>query len=595
MLSLPRKLLILLERRERLKALILLALMVVTAFFEMAGVASIMPFLSVLSNPDIIHDNAWLSMAYEALGFTTNQGFLLALGAIAFFMITLGSILTVTTTWALQRFSSMRQFALSRRLMTDYLKRPYGFFLLRNSSDLAKNVLEESRQVIGGCLMPSLQLINRGLLTLALITFLLLIHPWVAIGLAAALAASYLLTYVLIRPLLNRIGADRVLANKQRFTAAGEAFAGVKEIKLLGRENVYLDRFSNPARRFARHQATSAILSQIPQYAIELMAYGTIILALLVMVGTETGSLAAAIPVIGAYALAGKKLIPAFHGIYAAFSTLRFTMPAVDNILSDLGDRKDSTSLPPRQRPPRLFPQHSLSITELTFYYPGADEPALNHVNFQIPANTTVAFIGRSGAGKSTLVDVILCLLKPDSGKIEIDGTAVTAQNIRNWQASIGYVPQHIFLADDTVSANIALGVPKNELDMQQVIQAAKIAELHDFVTNELPNGYDTIIGDRGVRLSGGQRQRIGIARALYRDPPVLVLDEATSALDNATESNIMGAVHNLSGKKTIIIIAHRLTTIKDCGRIYVLEHGRITAQGTWSELPDIHPEEQLH
>lgn len=581
------KILSLLTRRERLKATVLLGLMVVNAFAQTLGVASVMPFLSVLADPAVIETNRWLKSVYDGLGFKDIQSFLFFLGGAAFILIIAGNAIQAVTQWATVRFAHMRQYALSRRLMADYLRRPYSFFVTRNSGDLAKTVLEETQQAVNGALMPVLRLTSNGLLAIAIVALLVIVDPLIAIIGATALGGLYGLIYLVARVWLQRIGVARVKANQQRFTTVGEAFAGAKEIRLLGRERAYLSRYESAARVFARNQANASLLSSIPEYAIEALAFGGVVILVLYLM-TEGSGLTQLLPLIGLYAMAGKRLIPAFQKLFAALTSLRFSMPAVDSLLQDLGDRDGSTPLPDvGHLPEPLAPKRNLTFNEVRFRYPGSDQPALRELSLTIQANTTVGLVGSSGAGKSTLVDILLGLLSPESGSIQIDGTPLGPENIRHWQAGIGYVPQHIFLADDSVAGNIALGVPHRTRDMDAVERAARLANLHDFVTQELPNGYDTPIGERGVRLSGGQRQRIGIARALYRDPPVLVFDEATSALDNATERAVMEAVHNLASQKTIILIAHRLTTVKPSNQIYVLDRGRVVEQGTWEQLAE--------
>lgn len=580
-----RKILALLEPNERKRVLLIALLMVVTAFIQTAGVASVMPFLAVLSEPSMVKSNTWLNAAYTWFDFDSTTSFLHALGIAAFVVFISGTALQAFTHWIITRFSSMQQFHLSRRLMADYMRRPYTFYLSRNSGDLAKTVLQETAQAVSGALMPAMRLVSFTLLAAFIILLLITVQPVLAISVASALAVIYGTIYLFARSWLSRIGKDLVRANRERFTVVGEAFAGAKEIRLLGRENDYLERYRNPSRRFAVHQANSSLLESLPLYAIEGIAFGGVLLIILLLMSGE-GGIATALPLIGLYGLAGKQLIPAFQKIFGTVSAIRFNMPAVENILDDISGHRLSAPLPaPDKSLIPLVPRRAIEIDDLTYHYPNTEQAALEHLSLSIPANTTVGFVGSSGAGKSTLIDLILGLLDSDNGVIRIDDIPLNSGNIRNWQAGLGYVPQHIFLADQTVAANIALGLPPEHIDLAAVQKAAKLANLHDFIITDLPLGYDTVIGERGVRLSGGQRQRIGIARALYRDPTVLIFDEATSALDNTTERAVMEAIHNLSGEKTIILVAHRLTTVKPCNKIFVLEKGKIVEQGAWDEL----------
>ena len=585
MIETPRKLHSILDPGDRRKALLLIVLMVVNAFAQTLAIASVMPFLAVVGNPAIIETNAWLQLAYVNLGFEDTRSFLFFLGLVSAVLFIGGIAVQAFSQWVITRFSFTQQYKLSKRLMGDYLQRPYAFFLNRNSGDLAKTVLQETNHAVNHALLPAMRLLSFGLTAAAIIVLLILVHPWLALTVAAVLGSTYAVIYIVSRAWLNRIGQDRVKANRERFTAAAEAFAGAKEIRLLGREQSYLERFKDPSRRFANHQANSSLLENMPQYGIEAIAFGGILVLVLFLLGGE-GGLGQALPLIGLYGLAGKQLIPAFHKIFGAAASIRFSIASVDAVLDDLGSRPGSTPLPTAgDWPQPLHPQQAIALEHVSYRYPGADRDALQDLDVRIPARNTVGFIGSSGAGKSTLIDIVLGLLDPDSGRVLIDDQPLGRDNMRGWQAALGYVPQHIFLADQTVAENIALGLPPGQLDMQAVIRAAEMANLHDFVIRDLPEGYETIIGERGVRLSGGQRQRIGIARALYRDPSVLLFDEATSALDNATEHAVMEAIYRLSSEKTIILVAHRLSTVRACNRIYVLAQGRVVEEGTWEEL----------
>ncbi|WP_231613855.1 ABC transporter ATP-binding protein [Halomonas sp. BC04] len=312
------------------------------------------------------------------------------------------------------------------------------------------------------------------------------------------------------------------------------------------------------------------------------LVYGGAFIVVLVLM-RQPGGLQAAIPTLAVFALAAQRMIPALGELYKNLSRLRFSQAALDNLHQDLHSLNPRTVMTSVATPMSL--SRGIRLEDITYRYPQAERPALDQLSLEIPARTTVGLVGSTGSGKTTTVDIILGLLTSQHGQLVVDGTPITADNVRAWQRAIGYVPQHIYLADDTVAANIAFGLPADKIDMQAVERAARIANLHDFVVNDMDHGYDTQVGERGVRLSGGQRQRIGIARALYRDPEVLVLDEATSALDNITEQAVMEAVHNLGHRKTIILIAHRLSTVEACDRIFLLKHGRLDGTGRYDEL----------
>ncbi len=589
MIDTIRKFRELLDARERRNAVILFVMMLVTGVMEALGVASIMPFLSVLSNPEMIQKSQILSRIYRGIGFSSTDAFLFFLGVIVFGVVVFGLFLKAVTQYALARFTHMRNYSLSSRLLNHYLEKPYSWFLNRHSADLGKSILSEVGQVINQALIPVTQLIAQAVIAFCLIALLLAIDPLVALFAALLLGGGYTGIYLLLRKYLSRIGADRVQANKERFQIAQEALGGIKEVKAAGLEWGYLKSFLKPAHRFAKHQAGNMIAGKIPRFVLEAFAFGGVLVVVLFVLAVRGGDLDRVLPTLGVFAFAGMRLLPAMQQVYQNATKLRFGKPALDSLHADMFKFGNDTLTTNFQRAAEsevpLPIRTQLELKDIYFTYPGATQPAVRNLNFSITANTTVGLAGSTGAGKTTAVDLIMGLLTPDQGELIVDGTPITPKNVRSWQRSLGYVPQHIFLADDTIAANIAFGVPQNKIDMSAVEQAARTAELHEFVITELPNGYETTVGERGVRLSGGQRQRIGIARAMYHDPDVLILDEATSALDNLTEKAVMDAVHNLNKQKTIILIAHRLSTIQKSDQIFLLEHGQLTGQGTYSEL----------
>jgi len=386
------------------------------------------------------------------------------------------------------------------------------------------------------------------------------------------LSLSYGLIFYFIESYLKRIGQKRLKSNQLRFTAVNEAFGATKEVKIGGLEQVYIKRFSEPAQTFTRTSISSDIIGQLPRFAFEAIVFGGIMLVILYLMA-QTGSLNNALPIISLYIFAGYRLMPAVQQIYASLTSLRFIGPSLDSITEEIKNLKQFNI---DQDQSSLSLNKAITLKNIHYNYPNSSRTALKNVNIKIPAKTTVGIIGSTGSGKTTTVDIILGLLEPQKGTLEVDEQIISKQNSRAWQRCIGYVPQHIYLSDNTIAANIAFGVEPKNINQKSVEKASKIANLHEFIINELPKKYQTTVGERGVRLSGGQRQRIGIARALYHNPHVLVLDEATSALDSLTEKKVMDTIENLSNDKTIIIIAHRLTTIQNCNYIIKLNQGKI-------------------
>lgn len=577
------------DARERRNAVILLCLLLATGVFETLGVASIMPFLYVLSDTSVIHKNRYISYVYRLMGFEETNSFLIFLGVIFFSIIVFVMLFRVISQYAILRFGNMRNYSIGKKLLQVYLSHPYDWFLNRNSSDLGKNLLVEVGSVTGTVLLPAIQAVAYSAIASGMIIMLLVVEPVIALLSAAFLGGAYALIYTVLSSYLGRIGADRVKANRERFQIVQEAFGGIKEIKVVGLEDEYVKRFGNPAKRLAKYSAMSNVVAQVPRYILEAMTFGGMVCIVVALLIFKGNNLLQAIPTIGVFALAGQRLLPALQQVYGNVTSMRYGKQALDDLCRDMDEAGRGSAPSVRRRlsageTPIRLTEH-MDIADVTYRYPKSDRYALKNVTLRIPARHTVGFVGSTGAGKTTIIDIILGLLSPDSGMISIDGKPVTQDNVTLWQRSLGYVPQQIFLSDDTVAANIALGIPKDGIDREMVEKSARIAELHEFVVNELPNGYDTMVGERGVRLSGGQRQRIGIARSLYHDPDVLIFDEATSALDNLTEMAVMKSLKNLGDSKTIILIAHRLSTVQDCDCIYMLDHGRLVSQGKYNEL----------
>lgn len=579
-----RKIVSLLTPAERRRGLLVLLMAAAMALLEMGGVASILPFLAVLSEPGIIQENEILAQAYAYGGFTSTHTFLIALGVGAFCMVVLTSLMRAATIYVLNRYAQMRSHSIGYRLLQNYLHQPYHFFLHRNSADLSKTILSESSLLVLNVFRPLTNIVSYSLVVIALALLLFIVDPVVALAVTAGVGLAYALIFWGVRALLRRLGLESVESNRARFTAVNEVLGGIKDVKVLGREMPFLRRFETASVRFARHQATSQTLSQLPKNLIEAVAFGGV-LALTLALMTTRQSLGEVLPILGIYVFAGYRLLPAAQQVYGGFAAMRFGNASLDAVFTDLQLKRATSPSQTPGTPAAMRLTSGIRLKDVSYTYPQGDHPVLQELDLEIPVNTTVAFVGSTGSGKTTTVDLILGLLEPTAGNIFIDEEVLTRDNVRAWQRNIGYVPQSIFLGDASVADNIAFGVEPGEVDREAVERAARIANIHDFVVNELTQGYDTVVGERGVRLSGGQRQRIGIARALYHNPDVLVLDEATSALDNATEKAVMEAVRKLSGQKTIVLVAHRLTTVEKADTIFVFERGHVKARGAYAEL----------
>jgi ATP-binding cassette, subfamily B, bacterial PglK len=573
----------LLDARERRKFYLLVVLSLGMGIVEALGVLSVLPFIAVAANPQAIQNSSYLSAVYDFFGFTSTASFLVALGATVFAVLIGGITVRVVTLYALTRFARMRALSLGQRLIHRYLSQPYAWHLGQHTSRLSTTVLTEVQKVVDHSVLGAMNLIAYGAVTLCILGLLFMVEPIAALAVGGLLGSAYGLIFLVVRRWLTRLGRARVEANRERFRVTGEALSGIKEVKVLGLEEPYLRRFRKAMRRFVEVEATQTLIAAVPRNGLEALTFGGMILFVLWVLITRQGDMMAALPVLGLYAFAGVRLFPTLQKLYATIAALRFGAPALDALHADLTAPLDEGEVNAAPGP-ALRLTRSINLDGIVYQFAAADRPALDGLDLRIEARTTVGIVGATGAGKTTAVDVMLGLLTPQAGEMRVDGVRIDRSNVRAWQRSVGYVPQTIFLLDDTVAANIAFGETPDRIDRAAVERAARVARLHDFVLG-LPKGYDTLVGERGAQLSGGQRQRVGIARALYRNPDVIVFDEATSALDNITEKAVIEAVHALGREKTIVMIAHRLTTVRRCDVIFYLEGGRVVAQGTYDAL----------
>ena len=579
-----KKLLFLLSLHERKNAIFLMGMVLVLAMLEMIGVVSILPFMAVLMNPDLIDTNIVLNTAFKTsnvLGVETKKNFLFLLGVFVFLIFIITLTFKFLTFYVQLRFTSSLNYKIAKRFMEGYLHQPYSWFLNRHSADLGKNILSEVSVVISQGMTPMINLIKQSVVATALIIMLVFVDPILTLVVGLTFSLAYSFIYVFIKKFMLNIGQKRLEANKWIFTSISEAFGAIKEIKVSGQEQTYINRFSEPSKTLAKISALAGVISNLPRFVLEAITFGGMLLVVLYLM-LQRGNFYTALPIIALYAYAGYRLMPTIQQIYTSLITLRFVGPALDALHEDLKNLKQLNS---KQNHNIISLKKNITLKNVNFNYPNTSRTALKDIHFSIYAKTRVGIVGTTGRGKTTTVDIILGLLEAQEGTLEVDGIEINKSNSRAWQRSIGYVPQHIFLSDDSVAANIAFGIQHEQIDYKAVEQAAKVARLHEFVISELPQKYLTTIGERGVRLSGGQRQRIGIARALYHNPQVLILDEATSALDNNTEKQVMNEIKKLEKKITIVMIAHRLSTVRECDSIILLDNGEIKGQGTFEEL----------
>ena len=579
----------LLSREQRRRLLRLQGLIIIMSFAEIASVVSIGPFMAVVGDIQRLHGDGLMARIFQATGLQSPEAFLTLLGAMVLMVLFISAMFSMYTTWRLSLYSASVGAELSSRLYRYYLHQPWLYHSGNSTSRLISNASQEVQRTTNKIISPSLRLNAKLVMVSTMTVALFIYHPGVAMVGLVIFAAAYLLLYKTVRRFLVANGRRVSRAQVKRFKLMTEGFGGIKDLLLLHRQGTFISRFEKASNNVARGQGVTQGLSEAPRYAIELVAFASIVLLVLYLLNRYEGNLGAILPALSIYALAGFKMLPAFQKIYSAISMIRGNLSAYYTIREDLMASRESQTDGAYETEGEIVPlelEQGIVLQDVKFAYPGKKDRALNGLTLTIPANRMVGLVGASGSGKSTTVDLLLGLIQPDEGSVLIDGVPLTTENVRRWQASLGLVPQQIFLSDGSILNNVAFGVPPEEIDEAKALQALTMAQLDEMI-EKLPEGVNTWVGERGVQLSGGQRQRIGIARALYQEARVLVLDEATSALDGITERKVMDDIQRLAGNMTIVLIAHRLTTVKDCDMIYILESGQVADSGTYDELAE--------
>ena len=578
MINTLKKILYLITINERKNAALLLLMTIIVSLVDMIGIASILPFMAVVTNPSLIETNEFLKFFFNFLsifGVENNNQFLLALGIIVFLFLILSVFFKAITSYFKTLFINMLEYNISKRLIEKYLHQPYSWFLNRNSANLGKNLLSEVQNVTHGGILALIDLIGSGIITISLLVLIILVNPALTTIAGVLLIGAYLIIYLFLNNYINHLGKERTINNLLRFTIVSEAFGAIKEVKVKGLEKTYIESFSKSSKIFSKTQATSQTIALLPRFILEAIAFGGILLIIIYFI-YQTGNLSYALPIISLYVFVGYRLLPSLQQIYSSLTQLTFVGSALNKLYDDI------KILSPIFKDQDILKfNKSITLSNVYYSYPNSSRTALQNINLTIPIKSKVCIVGPTGSGKTTTIDIILGLLEPQKGTLKVDGKVITNKNVTSWQRIIGYVPQQIYLTDDTITANIAFGADSNNIDKLSIERVSKIANLHEFITNELPEKYQTIVGERGVRLSGGQRQRIGIARALYFKPKLLILDEATNALDKQTEKAVMDSISSISKDITIIKITHRLNTVENSDIIFKFEKGRLIEQST--------------
>lgn len=564
----------LLTPAERRSAVVLFVLMLMGMVLETLGIGMVIPALAVMTSQDIASSFPGWTRIAGWLGNPSRQSIVIG-GMLALVAVyALKALFLVFLVWRQMSFTFTLQASMSQRLFSLYLHQQYKFHLTRNSAQLIRNCVGEVDLLTKMGIMAGLTLLTEILIMLGISVLLIIVEP---LGAGAVLGAVGLSVWGFYQFTHNRLlqwGKTRQMHEGRRIQHLQQGLAGIKDVKVSGREAAFLSEYAAHSRGSARAAQLQASLQQFPRLVLEVLAVAALAALVLIMMW-QGRSPDALLPTLGLFAAAAFRIMPSANRAIGAIQNVRYSLPVIDLMHKELL----GTMAPVAAGPSQPLPFHdALSLTNVTYRYPGAEADALNNVSLVVPCGSSVGFIGGSGAGKSTLIDVILGLLAPGVGTVRVDDTDIQA-NLRGWQNQIGYVPQAVFLTDDTLRRNVAFGLANDDIDDKSVWQALRAAQLEAYV-NELPEGLSTMVGERGIRLSGGQLQRVGIARALYHDPTVLVLDEATSSLDVDTERGVMEAVRALHGRKTTLIVAHRLSTVEHCDRLFRLEHGHLVAQG---------------
>lgn len=572
-----KKLLKFFDRREKRKLFLLLIMMVFAAIFETVGIGLIIPLVGIIMNPSIIHKQAILTSVYGFFQFQSTQQFIIFAVGVLLAVFILKNLYLLLFNYAELRIVLNQQVKLSRTLFKEYLTKPYVFHLQRNSAELLRNINGAVPGVFQGIVISGFQLFTEILVIAFILALLLTTAPIATITAAILLGSGVILFFTLLRKKITQLGKEQQEVSGSMIKWVNQGLGASKDVKVSGKENFFINAYTSQSQIRANNSRYMKMLDVLPRLFIETMLVSIVLITMLIIIFQGMGT-TKLISTMALFAMAAFRLMPSITRVVALMTSIRYQIPALDAIYKDMIEDKTDLAIVKRDlavinRGPKTF-HDSIELNKVSFRYPEQSTYAVKDVSLTIPIGHSVAFIGESGAGKTTILDIALGLFEPEKGTIRVDGKELKEQKAL-WQQKIGYIPQFIYLSDDTIRANVAFGLNEDQVDDQEVWRALEQAQLKDFIEG-LPDQLETKVGEQGVRLSGGQRQRIGIARALYHNPEILFMDEATSALDNETEKEIIKAIDGLKGEKTLIIIAHRLTTIENCDLIFKMNKGRL-------------------
>lgn len=581
-MSLLKKIYGLLSYPEQKKLPYLILIILFMAVFDVLGVASIMPFVAVVSDHRIIYEYEYAARLFEYLGIDEPGPIVFWTGGFVFICLVFVNIWKSFSSYYLHRFAFDCERSISTRLLEIYLQQPYVWFLNKNSSVLERNILSETSNAISYGVIPLANLLAQAALIVFLLVLLFYINPYVCLTVSVVITCLCWVLLKFFNKLLIKTSSERLDANADRFELVKESLALIKPIKSANLMDVFAAKYQTAAAKYSSKHALGLLIVNVPRYAIEAVAFGGMLLILVISVflGHRIEEF---LPLVAVYAFAGYRLLPAAQQIYTTVSSLKFAKPPVDLLFDDF--QKLSTLDSPDDKSKVDGFKSEIKFASVYFSYPSTKRRTLSDLNVTLRKNEIVGLVGVSGSGKTTFVDLLLGILSPTAGEISIDGVALDRAKMAYSQKLFGYVSQTSYIADTSILKNIAFGVPDSAIDPIAVQRAAKAANLHNFIIRSLEDGYETVIGENGVRLSGGQRQRISIARALYNDPEFIVFDEATSSLDGLSERNIISSIRKLKGRKTIVMISHNLNTLSLCDKLILMSDGKIVAVDSYERL----------
>jgi len=557
----------------------------VATVFEVIGVFSVLPFMQVVSTPELIKTNAWLKWLNTTMEFSSDRSMMVWMGVGVLGIYFLTALVNTVNGWLISRTVWRIAHLLCMRLLHRYTQMPFEFFLRSNSAELVKKVISDIHSLVSGVIMAGCQFLASAFKILFILLFLFVYSPKLALLAFVIYGSAYGLLHLARHRYLERLGSERLETISMRIKLFTETLSGIRTLRVNGATNLFVNQFETASARFSDIQPRFLLTNLVPKHVIELLAFSGIIgIVLFVLINGH--SLLEIIPTLSVFAIATYKLLPALNSAFYQAANFSLNLPVIDVVYEDL--RQNSDLLPPLDQfhsAPPVVLKRQIHVDDVTYRYDDESVAVLNGINLKIEKGSRNALVGTTGCGKSTLIDVMVGLLFPEVGSLVVDGTSLTRKNVSGWQRKIAYVPQEVFLYDVSIAANIALGVPREDIDLDLVKKSAELAQAADFIESDTLQGFDTIIGEHGVRLSGGQRQRLGLARAFYLQPDVLFLDEATSALDSVTEEAVMHSIENRMPGITVVMIAHRLSTVKFCDTIFYIEKGRVVDSGNFKDL----------